>query len=151
MRQRSTIQIIFPILLFCVFAVSAILVVTLGARVYSSTVKSSEKNYSARTSLSYITEKIHQNDSSGVISVSQDTLVLSRDNYSTSIYVYEGNLCELTAEKGADLPPDSGTILMPLKELSIERVNRHLLSITCTEEDGTARRALVSVHSAAGA
>ena len=61
-RQKHIIDFIFPVALFFVFALCALTVLLLSARIYQSTTDSSSRNYTARTGLSYVSEKIHQND-----------------------------------------------------------------------------------------
>lgn len=151
-KSENSIQILFPILLFCIFSICAIMVVTLGAKVYSSTVDRASRCYTARTSLSYITEKIHQNDKSGVISTVQKNgrsiLILKEHGYSTYIYVYDGSLCELTAENGAKVDTSSDTEITPLADMKITEKKNGLLEIKCTDKKGSTRRALVNVHTA---
>ena len=61
-RHSHMIDFLFPVVLFFVFTLSALTVILLAAGIYQSTTEKSTLNDSARTSLSYITEKVHQND-----------------------------------------------------------------------------------------
>ena len=61
-REHHIIDILFPISLYFVFTVSALTVLLLATNVYRTTTENSALNFNANTSLSYITEKIHQND-----------------------------------------------------------------------------------------
>lgn len=93
----------FSLALFGVFAVTSLLVVVIGARVYASTVEQMNDNYSARTGLSYLSEKVRQNDVQGAVSVDliegQTALVLEQslgtELYRTWIYLDEGSIKEL--------------------------------------------------------
>ena len=60
--QQHMIDILFVLSLFCVFAVSSALLILFGADIYKKTVQQMENNYSTRTSIAYITEKIRQSD-----------------------------------------------------------------------------------------
>ena len=66
-RHKHVIDLIFPIALFFVFAVSAFSVLILAADIYGSTTDRLRTNDENRTALSYITEKIRQNDFNGAI------------------------------------------------------------------------------------
>ena len=72
------IDFLFPVALFFVFALSALTVILLAARIYQSTTESSSLNYTARTSLSYINEKIHQNDCDGAVYLDEGCIVAKR-------------------------------------------------------------------------
>lgn len=66
-RKHST-DILFVLLLFLVFTSSALAVILLGAKVYQNTASRMESNYTVRTALAYVTEKIRHADESGAIS-----------------------------------------------------------------------------------
>ena len=68
-RKHHIIDILFPISLYFVFTVSALTVLLLATNVYRITTENSALNFNANTSLSYITEKIHQNDTEGAVSI----------------------------------------------------------------------------------
>ena len=68
-KQKHMVDLIFPVSLFFMFALCAVTVLLLAARIYQSTTEHSSLNYTARTGLSYISEKIHQNDRNGQIRI----------------------------------------------------------------------------------
>ena len=68
-QQRHIIDIFFVIALFCLFALSAIFLISIGADIYGKTVTNMEDNFNTRTALAYITEKVRQSDKDGQISV----------------------------------------------------------------------------------
>ena len=53
-RQNHMVDFLFPVALLFVFALSALTVILLATRVYQTTTENSSLNYTARTSLSYI-------------------------------------------------------------------------------------------------
>ena len=69
--QSHTVDFLFTLSLFCVFAVCAFLVVSMGVKVYRSTARYLEDTYSARTALSYVAEKIRQHDAEGQTALTQ--------------------------------------------------------------------------------
>ena len=67
-ERRHMVDVLFVLTLFCVFALCSILLIAVGAKVYQNTINSMETHFTSTTSLSYITEKIRQNDtSSGIL------------------------------------------------------------------------------------
>lgn len=110
-RKHHIIDILFPISLYFVFTVSALTVLLLATNVYRTTTENSALNFNANISLSYITEKIHQNDTEGAVSIGSfdghQALILKQHyndtEYVTYIYVSEGNLMELYTKSSADV------------------------------------------------
>lgn len=56
-QQRHIIDIFFVIALFCIFALSAIFLISIGADIYGKTVTNMENNFNTRTALAYVTER----------------------------------------------------------------------------------------------
>lgn len=61
-QKRHAIDFLFPVTVFFVFTISALTVILLAARIYQSTTDDSQRNYTSGTALSYLTEKLRQND-----------------------------------------------------------------------------------------
>ena len=68
-KKKHMIDFLFPVVLFFVFTLSALTVILLAAGIYQSTTEESSLNDSARTSLSYISEKLHQSDAADSVSI----------------------------------------------------------------------------------
>ena len=88
-QKGHVVDFLFTLALFCVFAASALMVVIIGANVYRQTVDRMNGNYDSRTSLTYLTEKIRQNDAADAVKISSvgesPALVLSqRVHFSSS-------------------------------------------------------------------
>lgn len=60
-QKNHVVDLLFSLALFCVFAASALTIVIMGADVYQKSVNDMNRNSTIRTSLSYLSEKIHQN------------------------------------------------------------------------------------------
>lgn len=143
-QQNHMIDFLFPVALFFVFAVSAMTVILLATGVYRSTTEHSSLNYTARTSLAYICEKIHQNDINGDVVLGTfdgcDALILKQprreDTYQTYIYVYENELKELFIKVGVDAPAKSGKTILAVEDFSMEAVRDGLFRFTCTDANG---------------
>ena len=152
--RKHHIEILFPIILFSIFAVSAITVILFAARIYQHGVETARENYSARTSLSYVTEKIRRNDSLGSISTEtwngMETLVLKDpDNpgCETRIYLCDGVLRELYMKEKAHVLPESGTEILELADFRVEDLDGGLFRVTCSGEGGVVESALIAARS----
>lgn len=154
-KQKHMIDFIFPISLFFIFALCALTVLLLAARIYRSTTENSSLNYSARSGLSYISEKIHQNDADGNILVGElcgETALIMEQTYQDSVYYtyiysYEGALRELYIKDGGSADLSAGTKILDVEEFSMEQAGDHLLKFSCTTRDGQADSILVAVKS----
>lgn len=154
-KQRHMIDFLFPVALFFVFALSALTVILLATRIYQSTTENSSLNYTSGTSLSYLSEKIHQNDLSQGISLGTfdgcEALVLKQqrgvETYYTYIYCYQDELKELFVKDGAEANAAAGQTILKVKEFTMEEAADGLFSIRCTDEAGQTASALVGVRS----
>lgn len=143
--KRHFIDLLFTLSLFCVFAVSCLFVIIFGANVYKSTSAAMNHNYNIRTSLSYVCEKVRQNDTVHAIRIdalnSSDALVLTQSYndtaYETWIYSYQGSLMELYIPKGNDIDPSFGNPIMDVPSFAIEQMTNELYRFTITDSDGT--------------
>ena len=69
LKRGRTWQVLLSLVLLCFFAASALMVVIFGARVYRGTVAGSAENFSRRTAVSYLAEKIRQADQQSAVSI----------------------------------------------------------------------------------
>lgn len=138
------VDLLFTLALFCVFAASSFFVVLIGANVYRSTVRGMNHNFNVRTSLSYVCEKVRQNDTAGAVRLdtldSISALVLTQDYdgtaYETWIYPYNGSLMELFTQKGNAIDPSGGNPIMDVPSFTMEQLNGHLYRFSVTDEYG---------------
>lgn len=155
-QKKHVIDFIFPVALFFVFAVTALIVILLATDIYKTTTEQAQVHDSSRTSLAYISEKIRQHDTKGSISLGtldgQDSLILKTvigdASYTTYIYEYEGMLKELFAKDGAKLSPAAGSDIMEIGGFSMEALTDSLFQFTITTEDGTESSVTIGVRSA---
>lgn len=154
-QQNHMIDFLFPVALFFVFAVSAMTVILLATGIYRSTTEHSSLNYTARTSLAYICEKMHQNDVGGEIALGTfdgcDALILRQthqeDSYCTYIYVYENELKELFVKDGAEAAAKNGKSILAVEDFSMEAVRDDVFRFTCTDADGNQDSMVVGMRS----
>ena len=89
-----TIDILFPLLFILLFCFCALLVVLQGARIYEKTAAGLEENYTVRTAVSYLQEKVRECGDSSKITVKEmsgrQVLVIEADvnveSYASYIY-----------------------------------------------------------------
>lgn len=154
-KQKHMIDVIFPVSLFFVFALCALTVLLLAARIYQSTTENSSFNNTARTGLSYISEKIHQNDTDGNIRIGsledEPALIMEQmydgSTYYTYIYFYENTIRELFLKKGGTAELSSGTKILDVKEFSMKQIDENLFEFHCATTDGAKDSIAVAVRS----
>lgn len=154
LKRRHMIDFIFPIALFFVFALSALTLVLFAARIYRSTTENSSLQYTSRTGLSYISEKIHQNDG-GAITLGSfdgcDALVMEQvfgeETYFTYIYAYQQNLKELFVKEGVVASPADGKTILEIQDFSIRQLSENLFQFDCTDAKNQSGSTIVGVRS----
>lgn len=156
--REHTIDILFPLVVFFVFAASAVTVILLAANIYSNSVQGSARMYNSATALSYIQEKLHQNDVSGGVRIEEldgtKALVLEQSHegqrYCTYIYACDGTLRELFTRQELEFDPEEGRQLLKAREFDCSWLKVGLLQIRYTDDAGNEETACVSVQSIAG-
>lgn len=157
-RRSTKIDGVFVIALFTMFAVTAFLLILIGAKQYQHTADTMDTNYECRTISSYLTEKIRQNDSKGNIYVAQikDTPALALKTmeddvtYITYIYYYENALREIVVNDSSIFSLDSGQKIIETSGFTAEFVENDLLKITITTTEQEKQTLFLSLHSNGG-
>ncbi len=143
-ESRHVVDLLFTLGLFCVLAATALMVVLIGADVYRKTVSNMTENYNTRTSITYLAEKVRQNDVQGSVVYETtveggDALVLEQQvgdsAYQTWIFVYEGNLREVLVKKDTPVKGTDGQAIMELQSLQVKQQDGMLL-LAATDMDG---------------
>ena len=155
-RNRShVIDLIFPLAVLFVFAASSLVVLILSVHIYTGQTEQAEAHYRTDTPLSYVEEKIRQNDSDGGISAGtfqgQECLVLKGGSgdirYTTYIYSYKGKLKELTLRDGTDASLSDGKDILAVADFSVSEIRPGLFRFTSTDTDGTTASVTISERS----
>lgn len=157
-QENHIIDILFVIALFCIFALSAVFLISIGANVYGKTVEHMDSNFSQRTSFAYVTEKIRQSDQFGAVSTGElnghPALLITQDiggsEYITYLYEYDGYLKELMVRADTPLGPEAGQNILAVTDFSVEEISDGLFSFTIAAEDKTACSLYVSTKSTGG-
>jgi hypothetical protein len=135
--SHHVVDILFVLALLCVFAVSAMILIILGANIYKVTVSHMNDNFSSRTSYAYIVQKIRQHDAEDSVSSGSFNgrpSIILKDNidgtdYDTYLYESDGYLCELLTRADQKMNTDAGTHIMPVTGFRIDRINDNLYHI----------------------
>jgi len=152
--NSHTIDVIFVLALACAFAASILMVLMLGVNIYSNIQESSDIQWNERVCMSYITAKIHSNDSLGEVRTGEFKGVsalfldqqIEEDYYTTVIYAYDGWLREISLidkEEAEDpeswLSPELGMSLIEAETVSFTTVKPNLLSVEYIDKNGSGK------------
>ena len=154
-KKRHTIDVLFVITLFAVFAFSLVSLTGMGAEVYESIVSDMSSNYDSRTSFSYVYNKVHACDANGNVTLDTyqglDALIILEEidniTYGTYIYEYDGHLKELFTRYGSEFSPEYGTDILKIESFEIEKATDSLLKFSITPVDGAKETLFVHLHS----
>ena len=130
MRGRS-IDTIFVLIVFSIFAVSVLMTLMFGATIYRNINDLSHSNEPEQIALSYIWTKTKNFDKADTISIGDFNGIpalfiyesFGDTNFRTAIYHYDGWLYELFSEVGLELSPTSGTRIVMVDTLTFEAYN----------------------------
>lgn len=138
-EKKTTIDFVFLLAVFGTFIVSSMLVLILGANVYTETANSTSDNYKARTAYYYITEKIKAHDKLGTIEVrntanSKSVGLIFYENvegieYRTYLYYFDGYINEATLSSEEEFNYDKGTKLLKLNDFKADIEGDRLLHL----------------------
>lgn len=144
--RRHAVDIIFTLTLFCVLAASSILVMVMGVHVYQGIAQRMSTNFDLRTSLSYISTKLRQCDTSSPAYIDDfggcKTIVVDEmidgEMYRTRIYEYGGSLRELFTSVDLECVPEDGEPIMEIEGLDVEQRENGLLKVSVVDSRNNA-------------
>lgn len=154
-QKRHAIDFLFPVTVFFMFTISALTVILLAARIYQSTTDASQRNYTSGTALSYLTEKLRQNDRENGIFLDEldgtPAVVLRQETsdaaYLTYLYAWDGQLRELYVKEGTTLSPSAGKSILPVESFSVEETDERILTFHCTDTSGETASMVYTIRS----
>ena len=141
MTGKNRIDTVFVLLIFSVFALSVLMVLMLGARIYNNMTDMTREGQDERTLLSYIWTKVKNNDKAGSVYVGEfcGLSALCIDEkfdetpYRTVVYQYDGWVYELFSETGIEFLPEDGIKVMMIDDLKFEEYEYGLIKISTGE------------------
>ena len=154
-ERKHSIEDLFILVTFLVYAMALLLFASLGATVYRTVTSGMQQHQIQRTAESYLREKIRQNDRADAIQIGevegqqalQITEQIKGKKYVTYIYADEGMLKELfiSAEKEPKL--QDGTALLEMQNLTFEEEGDGYLNIGLQTEQEKMHRFLIRKRS----
>lgn len=154
-RDKSIVDVIFLLALFAAFLICALFIVLFGAKIYKKTVFKNQQFFNARTSLSYVTEKIRQNDNENGINVfdTNDSSVLelkmveNDTQYSTYIFCKDGMLMEYTSNSDVPFSDKMGRKIMNATSFNAEKISDKLYRFRILDDTDYKTEFCVSINS----
>lgn len=135
-KQIHTIDMVFPLIFIVFFGICAVSLVLSGAHVYQNTTDGLKQNYTVRTAVTYLQEKVREYSSSSQVEVltkkNRSVLALYEPGdtgYVTYIYLYKGKLRELFTKKERGIEWESGQELVDADTFSVIKQKDDLLRI----------------------
>ena len=109
-------------------------------------------NYTTRTALTYVAEKVRQHDSTSSISLGTledaPALELSESIGGVSyIYEDENALKELFVQASQPVTKSQGETILAIQNFSIEQAGENLLRFTVTDEENTSASLFIHIRS----
>ncbi len=142
-EQVHITDLLFSLGLLCLFTISSLTVLLIGAHVYKQTALDMKTNYTTRTALTYVAEKVRQHDSTSSISLGtlEDAPALelseSIGGVSYITYIYEDE----------NVKKSQGEKILAIQNFSIEQAGENLLRFTVTDEENTSASLLIHIRS----
>lgn len=151
-EKNHIVDLLFTLTLFGVFAVSALFVVIFGAGVYKNTTASMERNFTSRTAVSYVTEKLRQRDVIGAATLTNVngipaiTLIKQYDSMQVATYIYsdEGYLKEITVTGLSEPDASMGQKIMELSDFNVREISKGIYYVSITDSSGNRDGAYIS-------
>lgn len=152
--RRGGGSMIAALILTCLFAMTMLLTLVMGAKVYRGVQQRVDDSAARRVGVSYITAKIHANDHADGVSVQKfggaDAVILAQDydgeRYQTALYVYDGQLMELFCGNLDDFSPAEGTPIVEAQQMTAQ-MSDDGLEIVYTDAGGRTQTAYINLRS----
>jgi len=135
--KNRRVDTIFVMIIFCIFAISVLIVLVLAASSYQRMTDISRDRQDERTILSYIWTKVKSGDDAGMIHIGDFNgnpalffdEIIGDTLFRTAIYSYNGWVRELFSNPEMGLSPDDGTQLIKLDNLSFDVLDNGVIVI----------------------
>ena len=157
-KSAKKIDMVFVLALITLFAATALTLVLIGAKQYRHVTDVMDRNFEHRTSASYLTEKIRQNDKQDAIGLTTlegtTALYILNQNetspFTTYIYYYDGYLRELVVTESSVFTLSGGQPIMEIQNLELEIKNDSLIHAKITSMDGQTQSLYFNLHCRVG-
>ena len=133
-KSNGAFSSLLILVVLSIFAISSLLLVMIGANTYKNIVKDTDRNNQIRASLSYVANKVRQNDELGAITVEtkEETQVLAINTafggkpYCTYIYFYNGAIYESFLAKDKEFKLTEGSKVVSVEKFKIDKNGKSL-------------------------
>jgi len=137
-KRGQRIDTIFVLMLFCIFAMSVLMVLMLNGRIYKNMNDLSREGYGEQVCLSYVWSRVKNEDAAGELRIGDfnGNKALCFDekyggvSYSTFVYFYDGYIRELFCQSGLGLAPEDGEPVIEAKDFSVQQLENGLIEVT---------------------
>lgn len=152
-KRSQSLQTLCVLLIFCLFTISSLFLVLIGANVYQGVSRKMSDNNQIRATLSYVANKIRTGDEAGsVITETRgdvDALIITAvydgDAYHTYLYWYDGALKEQFLGSEEEFLPENGDEITPIPSFSIEQQGQ-AVTISAAADNGRAQSLTVALR-----
>lgn len=138
--SQFSFQFIFIMLLFLLIVFLSVMIILLGNDVYSGINKDREENYQKMVSLSYVANKIRQNDKEGSVRIDslqgKNAVVINEVydgvEYETWIYFYNNGIYEMFTDSNMEFNLEDGMRILDVESFKIEKLKDNLYKFTAS-------------------
>ncbi len=151
-QKNHTVDMLFTLSLFAVFALTSLMLVFFGTQVYEKIAMDMESEFTSRTAISYLKKQLNQNNVAGTISLGEiegtEALMimesLPEGDFVRYIYLHEGYLCELFTK--ADITPSkiAGQKMLEISEMTMNETDG-LFTFTVADNNDSTLSLAVSI------
>mgnify|MGYP000913801711 FL=1 len=136
--KQFSFHAIFVMLLFLILVFLSAMIIMLGRNIYSEINSDRTANYEKRVSLSYVTNKIRQNDKKDCVKIEklngENAVVITEayedEKYETWIYFYNNAVYEILVTAGTKFNLDDGMKILNVNGFTIEFLKNNLYKFT---------------------
>lgn len=129
--KKHSMDSLFTFLLLLVFALFTLMLAAMGSAIYRNGMKHLNENYTSRTAIAYLSEKIRQHDAAGDIFLTEVEEipsigfrdVIEEDSFITYVYYYDGALRELFVHQGTAPLAAMGNSIVELEAFEIRELD----------------------------
>lgn len=154
-QKKHNSELVLVLVLFMVYALSALMISSLGVESYGRTVSLQQEGFNERSGILYLAQKVQQNDIGGGIRITtyldNDALVLTEqatgEGFETWIFIQDGYLSELQIAAGAAVIPQLAQHIMPMQALELEFIGNNLLRVCVTTDSGSVNSMHLAIRS----
>lgn len=134
-KKVHTVDSVFMLLVFTIFAVASLLLVLIGAGVYRGVVRDSDANNQMRATLSYVANQVRTYDNQDGVRLEEidglQVLVMPSESdgmhYVTYLYYHEGQIKELYLTEKRPFDPTKGQTVAQVENFTMEQQESTLI------------------------